>query len=164
MGKHNKKRKRGVKYFVFNVRVNEVEWQFLQSLKDKGISMSEYVRTTMKTTPRYQDYVKLLYGNHKDEYLKTLPSRNTKPSLPTDSWNSVSVEGNILEEMGISGTSVIGCTLNDILETHKLVPGDVNSNRQTNKDLHRERVTLSSTSGSVENIIQNKSKIDKRYE
>ena len=163
MGKHNKKRKRGVKYFVFNVRVNEVEWQFLQSLKDKGISMSEYVRTTMKTTPRYQDYVKLLYGNHKDEYLKTLPAKNTKPSLPTDSWNSVSVEGNILEEMGISSTSVIG-SLNDILESHKLVPGDVNSNRMTNKDLQRERVLSTSSTSSVENIIQNKSKIDKRYE
>lgn len=171
MGKHNKKRKRGIKYHMLNLRLNEVEWGFLQSLKDKGVGMSEYIRTTMKTTPRYQDYLKVLYGNHKDEFLKSLPGENTKPSLPNDKWNSINVERDLLRDIvgtkDLTISDVIGCRSNDDLESHKLSPGDVNSNRQNNSELSlTSMIPLKSTSSKETLDINpiNPNKIDKRYE
>ena len=98
MSKHNDKRKRGMKYHVMNLRLNDVEWQFLQELKESGTSMSEYIRTTMKATPRYQNFIKILYGKQHDEELKSKPAENTQPSLPTAKWNSVTLERDAMRE------------------------------------------------------------------
>ena len=168
MGIHNKKRKRGMKYHIINLRLNEVEWGFLQSIKEKGISMSEYIRTTMKTTPRYQDYMKVLYGNHRDEFSKLLPRENTKPSLPTDKWNSVNVEMDILKDLTgiptLTTNDVIGSAGNPVIPQHKLVSGDVNSNRviksQDSIPYYYDGVGRTTNN---ENGSQS-SKIDKRYE
>lgn len=152
-----------MKYHMLNLRLNDVEWGFLQSLKLKGVAMSEYIRTTMKTTPRYQDYIKVLYGNHKDEYLQSLPAENKKPSLPTDQWNSVNVERDIMRDVlgddGLTVTDVLGSKHNKKTTSHKLVQGDVNSNRVNNPKKAEEKI---STIG--EDIPIQKSKIDTRYE
>lgn len=171
MGKHNKKRKRGMKYHMLNLRLNEVEWGFLQTLKEKGVAMSEYIRTTMKTTPRYQDYIKMLYGTHMDEFSKLIPSQQGKPSLPTDKWNSVNVERDKLRDItgnsGMTVTEVLGSKHNsqelEITQSYKLDPNNKNSNRVGNPNYKRNPQTTQQSQQDSEPTVQ-RSKIDSRYE
>ena len=115
MGLHNKMRKRNVKRHHMNVAFNDVEWCFLQSLKESGVSMVEYIRTTMKATPRYQEYLKILYSTQSRDEAIRKATPDVKPILPkvmeipkhsepTASWNSIGIETGVLRrELTVDG-------------------------------------------------------------
>ena len=50
------------KNYLFNFRISDFEYYFLQDLKCRGICISEYLRSTMKNTSRYKYYHKMING------------------------------------------------------------------------------------------------------
>jgi hypothetical protein len=60
--KYKKKISSTVKEHIMTFRVSGNDFLFLQSLKDDGMAISDYIRTTMRATPRYQAFVKLMKG------------------------------------------------------------------------------------------------------
>ncbi len=53
------KRNKKTKYkHIVNIRVSTDEYIFLQDLKNKDISISNYLRISMKLTPRYMNFIK----------------------------------------------------------------------------------------------------------
>ena len=45
-----------------NFLVNEFDYQFLQNLKHEGISISEYLRSSIRNTSKYKSFYKILIG------------------------------------------------------------------------------------------------------
>lgn len=60
--KKTKKIKKKSKEHIMTFRVPHDEYQFLQGLKADGISISNYIRTTIRGTQRYQNWYNMLYG------------------------------------------------------------------------------------------------------
>jgi len=54
------------------VRMTDKEYAFLQSIKNQGMSMSEFLRTSMKMTERYRKFIKLVDGGITPEEISEL--------------------------------------------------------------------------------------------
>jgi hypothetical protein len=43
--------------YKINLRISESEYQFLQDLRNRDILISSYIRTAIKSTPRFLNYI-----------------------------------------------------------------------------------------------------------